>query len=112
LPGQRGVNNGSIHRALIRRLAGITLIICVVVGSIAWFSERGRIGDRAVDRAVFGTQLFNNVIQAELDRSDAGGIQEALEGFAAGVDPVELGTFVYFSIVDSTSHEVARLVDE
>jgi HD-GYP domain-containing protein (c-di-GMP phosphodiesterase class II) len=106
------INHGSIHRALTRRLAGITLIICLIAGTIAWLSERSVIGDRAVDRAVFGTQLFNNVIQADLDRSDGQGIQDALESFASGIDPAEVGSFVYFSIVDGASREVARVVDD
>ena len=104
-------NTRTLHTALIRRLALMVVLIALVLGSVAWFSERDLVGRQIVERAVFGVELFNLMIQEQFDAAppfDRDRLQVEVDRLdVTPQSAYRLGEFVYFAVVDTAGDVLA-----
>lgn len=105
-----------VHRTLSIRLTVATLLLSLVIGSIAYLVERETLATRIIERTALGVEL----LKAEYRRTIAGGtgaavdsdaVQLALAALAQVLPRAQFGHFVMVAIEDSQGRELARLVD-
>lgn len=101
-----------LHSVLLRRVAGTTVLIAVILAALVYFLEQARMRDVAVDLAVHRAAQFTAVAGDPLAMSGAqpGVVQERLDRFAAGRLAPREGSIVAATIHDTGGNAVARFV--
>jgi HD-GYP domain-containing protein (c-di-GMP phosphodiesterase class II) len=106
----------SIHRILVIRIGVVTLLACLIFGTVTYVTETARLEGAVTELAQLNVQQFNRRISSLLDRPDfnAVSLQEELERFAERDDPTTLqdGKFVLARVIGRSGIEIAQLVDE
>jgi HD-GYP domain-containing protein (c-di-GMP phosphodiesterase class II) len=101
---------------LATRLAAVAVLIGAVLGSVAFFAERDRVQDTAVELAQIQMERFNRQAMPVLSASaamDPAAVQTALEQFqrTSGDARLRNGHFVTVRLFDAKGRETARLAD-
>ncbi len=105
----------SLHRLLVRRLLGMTALICVVMASLAYWRELERYDEAILSATLQGAEDFRRRILTELDEPEslrAGGIQVVLDRLAQGPPTGvqardDLGRIVSVRITDTAFQVIA-----
>ena len=104
----------SLHKMLMTRLVLVTVIISIIVVTLAVINERDRVFKVAKDRMLIRLGTLRVLILKQLDTPGLGdpmAIQEMLKSVAyKGVD-LSTGHYVFVRILDPSFREVARIVD-
>jgi HD-GYP domain-containing protein (c-di-GMP phosphodiesterase class II) len=114
-PTRKGFT-ASLHRLLFRRLAGMTLFICLLLAGAVSLHESGRYDNQILAFSEQSAEDFRQHILAHLDKPGLGesqGIQAALDALPKPRHPDPLGRTVYVRIVDTDRRMLAeRFVPE
>lgn len=101
----------SLHRLLIRRLVGMTLAICTLVGGAVYANEASRYDDLVLLGTLQAAEDFRQLILTHLDKpelDEAREIQAALDAIPKRADIDELGRTVYVRILDPNFNLLAQ----
>ncbi len=107
----RAVLGASLHRLLVRRILGMTLLVCLLVAGSFYFVEKSRFTRELKVNVLSTAGLFQSMIQAELDAPGLGDhakIQQVLDTFFTYVRNEKLGHSVYIEILDAHGALVAN----
>jgi len=101
-----------LHRMLIRRIAGVAVLIAAALAGLVYFLEQVRMREAAVDLAAQRAAQFSAVAEDVLSMPGAqhGQVQERLDRFAAGRLPRREGGIVAAAIYGSDGSALARFV--
>ena len=106
----------SVHRLLVRRLALVALVVCIIFAVIAYVSERNRIQNVIVDLARIQVQRFNKQALPIFDNTagiDNSALQSELNRFsdASGEAEISDGHFVLARVYDQSRRLLGELSD-
>jgi HD-GYP domain-containing protein (c-di-GMP phosphodiesterase class II) len=103
----------SIHKLLIRRIAGVALLIAASLAAMVYYFEQGRmrqvVTDLAEQRAAQFTVVAGDAL-ATPDAARGGEVQARLDRFVAGLQPPREGAIVAATIYDADGGTVARFM--
>ena len=101
-----------LHRMLIRRIAGVAVVIAAALAALVYFLEQARMREAALDFAAQRAAQFATVAEDVLAMSGAqpSQVQERLDRFAAGRLPRREGGIVAAVIYAVDGSAVARFV--
>jgi len=100
----------SVHRLLLRRLLGMTALICVLLAGAVYVQLYTRYDDAIIESSLRGAEDFRSVILPLLDQPslDARGIQAGLDSLSGGARRATLGYTVSARILDADSRILAQ----
>ncbi|MHC1751025.1 HD-GYP domain-containing protein [Humidesulfovibrio sp.] len=112
--GQKSPRKGftaSLHRLLMRRLLGMTLVICALFAGATYVQLYTEYDDDIVESTLSGAEDFRTLILPQLDapgglKPDA--VQAALDSLTGGVRRPSLGFTVYARILGTDSRLLAQ----
>lgn len=101
----------SLHRLLIRRLLGMTLVICALFAGATYVQLYTEYDDDIVESTLSGAEDFRTLILPQLDapgglKADA--VQAALDSLTGGVRRDSLGFTAYARILGTDSRLLAQ----
>jgi HD-GYP domain-containing protein (c-di-GMP phosphodiesterase class II) len=101
-----------LHRMLIRRIAGVAVVIAAALAALVYFLEQARMREMAVDLAAHRAAQFSAVAEDVLAMPAAqhSEVQDRLDRFAAGRLPRREGGIVAATIYAVDGNAVARFV--
>jgi len=100
---------GLLHKLLIRRIAGVAVVVAAALAALVYFLEQGRLRQVAVDLAVQRAAQFTAVAGDALPVR-GGEVQARLDRFVSGRLPRREGGIVAATIYDTEGSAVARFV--
>jgi len=101
----------SLHRLLIRRLLGMTAVICVLFAGVAYVQLYSNYDEAILESTMSGAEDFRELILPQLDapgRLDAKAVQAALDSLSGGLRRPSLGFTASARILDGDSTLVAQ----
>ena len=109
-PGPRARFTASLHRLLIRRLLGMTALICALLAGAVYVQLYSRFDDAIIENSLRGAEVFRAVILPLLDQPklDADRIQAALDSLSGGARHAALGYTVSARILSTDSKILAQ----
>lgn len=100
----------SLHRLLLRRVLGMTALICLLLAGAAYLHELSRYDETIIQSTLHNAEDFRQHILAHLDAPDLaeGRIQAALDALPPRERQDELGRVVYVRIMDTGFRDLAQ----
>jgi len=110
-PAPRTGFTASLHRLLIRRVLGMTVIVCALLGGVAYLHQLSRFDEEIIEGTLSAAENFRQHILAHLDAPDGTegqGIQAALDALPPPKHRDEKGRVVYIRIMDTGFRTLAQ----
>lgn len=101
----------SLHRLLLRRVLGMTTLICLLLGGAVGLNEGLRYDEAVLENTQHAAEDFRQNILAHLDKPDQNegkGIQASLDALPRRAHPDPLGRTVYIRIMDTNQGLLAQ----
>ncbi|OGR36130.1 MAG: hypothetical protein A2051_03200 [Desulfovibrionales bacterium GWA2_65_9] len=101
----------SLHRLLIRRVLGMTVVVCALLGVGAYLHEFSRYDEAILANTLHDAEDFRQHILAHLDTPDLGegrNIQAALDALPPRRHRDDIGRVVYVRIMDTGYRDLAQ----
>ncbi|MDQ7835795.1 MAG: HD domain-containing protein [Humidesulfovibrio sp.] len=101
----------SLHRLLLRRIAGMTVLICLLVAGAVYLRDSSRFDDIIIEHTLQSGEDFRRHILAHLDKPDrleSRSIQAELDAIPPPRHQDPLGRTVYVRIMDTDLKPLAE----
>jgi HD-GYP domain-containing protein (c-di-GMP phosphodiesterase class II) len=109
-----GLQEWMLHKALIKRLVTVTVIIMILVGLVVYWTQKNRL-DRAMrNEAKIGKEMLERLLNVETGLHPGIDTQTALKAYLNEVDwgthtKEALCRYVFMRVMDLDFHEISRI---